>query len=117
MVHVIDEWYLDSDGQNEFTVERRIAKKPPAEGTVAPVTVDLDNAKNKPRSEYQVVGHYRTLEGAVKGLIDRVQMKAVTASPAVEIGEYLAEIRQVRRDILDAVNAAYGDDHEAKNYR
>lgn len=103
MIHVIDNWYIDSDGLN-YTVCRKKEAKPDAESIV----------NGKKRYEYKAVGYYGSMAGAVCGVIDHAQKeRTASTKEIIELHEALGQMREISRLVREAVERRTREEGES----
>jgi hypothetical protein len=95
MIHLLNSWYLDSDGNLNIALLRKNAEKPgrKKESTKGDVSR---------RDGYRIIGYYQSVDSALKDWIDRLDMEILDDPEVVEFTEGIRMLR-ASRDQVDAV--------------
>ena len=98
MIRIDDDYYIDSDGKNYIVCRdlHKIAHRKNDDGTVTDYP------------DFQPIGYYGSLSGAVRGLSGHLAMKAFSEGDYT-LSEAVEEIRKINKGLSDLLER-YEDD-------
>lgn len=88
MIHVIGDWYVNSDGDNNFILQRKVMVKPKDGG--------------EPKEGVKVYGYYGSIEYAIDAILTRAGIELASGSD-MELSDVLRELRSMMDEIRKAI--------------